>query len=89
MTVNRHGCSGQSAGSQRVVIQTLQGISQTLDISLEHLEICHENETDGNRLCMLQMGKAYSNSFKLVSAVSQIVLESICVVCAHNSDILT
>ena len=61
MTVNRHGCSGQSAGTQRVVIQTLQSIRQTLDISLKHLEICHENETDGNRLCMLQMGKAYGN----------------------------
>ena len=58
MTVNRHGSSCQCTGSQRIVIQSLQRIIQTLNVALEHLEICHEDKTDGNRLCVLQMGKS-------------------------------
>ena len=61
MTVDGHCCSCQCTRPQRIIIQTLQRIRQTFNISFKHLEICHKNKTDRDRLCVLKMGKAYCN----------------------------
>ena len=61
MTVDGHRCSCQCTRPKGVIIQTLQRIRHTFYISFKHLEICHKNKTDRDRLRMLEMSKAYGN----------------------------
>ena len=61
MAIDGHRCASQGAGSQRIIIETIQSIHQTFDVSFKHLEICPKHKTDRDRLCMLQMCKTYCN----------------------------
>ena len=71
VAVGRQGGSCQCAGAQRAQVHSVISIQKPFDISAEHLEICHENESDCNRLCVLDMCKSDSQTVSIFFSLVQ------------------
>ena len=65
LAVQRIGCSGESAGTERTVIHPVVDVAQAASIAAEHFKISPEMVSKCHRLSFLQMGKARHKSINI------------------------